>query len=220
MLKTLRALVAGLAIALPALPVHAETWEYYFGSAWGDTTFQPANSFAYLSVSTTSFTSFDFLLRAYDPSSTGTLASEFGTAAYIAQAIFNSVSGDSPTSISNVQTNGDVGNIYLTSSDPNVGGVTFDFGDCFGSDPNCSNGNTDAGRLQSGEWVSWTLNFSALQDPFLDSPPVALHVRSFGVDNDDSGWYVPAIPEPETYAMLLAGLGLLAFVARRRRHRF
>jgi PEP-CTERM motif-containing protein len=28
---------------------------------------------------------------------------------------------------------------------------------------------------------------------------------------------VPAIPEPETYAMMLAGLGLLGFVARRRR---
>jgi hypothetical protein len=26
------------------------------------------------------------------------------------------------------------------------------------------------------------------------------------------------IPEPETYAMLLAGLGLLAFIARRRRN--
>jgi hypothetical protein len=28
----------------------------------------------------------------------------------------------------------------------------------------------------------------------------------------------PAVPEPETYAMLLAGLGLVGFVARRRRH--
>jgi len=32
------------------------------------------------------------------------------------------------------------------------------------------------------------------------------------------GWeYVMAVPEPETYAMLLAGLGLMGFVARRRR---
>ena len=30
---------------------------------------------------------------------------------------------------------------------------------------------------------------------------------------------VQAIPEPETYAMLLAGLGLLGFVARRRKQR-
>ncbi len=29
--------------------------------------------------------------------------------------------------------------------------------------------------------------------------------------------YVMAVPEPETYAMLLAGLGLIGFSARRRR---
>jgi hypothetical protein len=28
---------------------------------------------------------------------------------------------------------------------------------------------------------------------------------------------VPTIPEPETYAMLLAGLGLIGFIARRRK---
>jgi len=27
------------------------------------------------------------------------------------------------------------------------------------------------------------------------------------------------VPEPETYAMLLAGLGLLGFVARRKKHK-
>ena len=32
--------------------------------------------------------------------------------------------------------------------------------------------------------------------------------------------YVAAIPEPETYAMLLAGLGLMGFVARRRQRKF
>ncbi|HXC40357.1 MAG TPA: PEP-CTERM sorting domain-containing protein [Burkholderiales bacterium] len=31
--------------------------------------------------------------------------------------------------------------------------------------------------------------------------------------------YVPAVPEPETYAMLIAGLGLMGFVARRRKKR-
>jgi hypothetical protein len=33
----------------------------------------------------------------------------------------------------------------------------------------------------------------------------------------DGGVITPSIPEPETYAMLLAGLGLIGFVARRRR---
>jgi hypothetical protein len=37
--------------------------------------------------------------------------------------------------------------------------------------------------------------------------------------NSQDQLYITPIPEPETYAMLLAGLGLLGFVARRRRQR-
>jgi hypothetical protein len=47
----------------------------------------------------------------------------------------------------------------------------------------------------------------------------ALEWTSHGLD-DFSGLGVhsiAAIPEPETYALMLAGLGLLGFVARRRR---
>lgn len=33
----------------------------------------------------------------------------------------------------------------------------------------------------------------------------------------DLGWTIAAVPEPSTYAMLLAGLGMIGFVARRRR---
>lgn len=50
----------------------------------------------------------------------------------------------------------------------------------------------------------------------------SLHVDHFanatgGAFLDASTGSVPTIPEPETYAMLLAGLGLLGFVARRRK---
>jgi len=47
---------------------------------------------------------------------------------------------------------------------------------------------------------------------------LALHVQGIG-DNGDSAWYVATspVPEPETYAMLLAGLGLIGFMARRRK---
>lgn len=37
--------------------------------------------------------------------------------------------------------------------------------------------------------------------------------------HDAEGWVSSPIPEPETYAMLLAGLGLLGFAARRRKSR-
>lgn len=45
---------------------------------------------------------------------------------------------------------------------------------------------------------------------------VGLHVQGFSNGGSES-FVTSPIPEPETYAMLLAGLGLMAFVARRRR---
>jgi hypothetical protein len=47
----------------------------------------------------------------------------------------------------------------------------------------------------------------------------ALHVQNIGADNQGSGWIgatVTPIPEPQTYAMLLAGLTLLTFFGLRR----
>lgn len=210
--------LAGAAVACASFTTQAQTWEYHFGSQLSGDPYQPTNTFAYMSVSTTDSLAFDFALRAYDTSSGGTLAESFGTSAFIGQAVFNSVSGDDPVSISNIQTNGYVNDVFLSSSSANVGSVGFDFSDCFGGGGSCSHGG-DAGRLSSGEWISWTLNFATAQTPLLGTPPVALHVQSWGPGNNNSGWYTPTspIPEPETYGMLLAGLGLLAFATRRRR---
>jgi hypothetical protein len=51
----------------------------------------------------------------------------------------------------------------------------------------------------------------------------AMHIQNAtGAGSGGSGWIgatVAPIPEPETYAMLLAGLGLLGFFARRRKER-
>jgi hypothetical protein len=217
MKKYLLALAA--AFLASALPAHAQTWDYHFGTQLSGDPYQPSTSFAHMSVSTTDYLSFQFVLRAFDTESGGSLGSVFGSSSFIGKAIFNTVSGADPIGITNIQTNGAVQTIALGSSGPNVGGVTFDFFDCFGSGGNCSHGGSQ-GRLQSGESVSWTLNFAAPQTPFLGNPPVALHVQSWGPGNNNSGWYTPTspIPEPETYAMLLAGLALLGF-ARKRRER-
>jgi len=40
---------------------------------------------------------------------------------------------------------------------------------------------------------------------------------SFVQDTDNDSRFVPGIPEPETYALLLGGLGLVSWVAKRRR---
>lgn len=63
-----------------------------------------------------------------------------------------------------------------------------------------------------------TSNFNFLSTPSGGNGTwyAAAHVQNTGIDGTGSG-FIGAIPEPETYAMLLAGLGLMAFVARRRR---
>jgi len=44
-----------------------------------------------------------------------------------------------------------------------------------------------------------------------------IDVNKFAPFSHDAQGMVTTIPEPETYAMLLAGLGLMGFVGRRRR---
>ena len=111
----------------------------------------------------------------------------------------------------------------------NVGGVTsvkstsgtglsglddIDFGTAFGK--NARN------RLSENDWVEWSvsgLGTSSLTNMYV-------HVQGIQEGNychsgDCSAKYTPvvtAVPEPETYAMLLAGLGLIGFTARRRKH--
>jgi hypothetical protein len=57
------------------------------------------------------------------------------------------------------------------------------------------------------------------------TPPAGLYQINFGVSQLDNlaftsttwnGPYVSPVPEPETYAMLLAGLGVVSFAARRK----
>jgi len=228
MKKAFARFTAALALLLLAVPSHAETWDYSFGSwlaqGYGHSGpgYHPVESFASLSISTSDWLSFDFTLRAFDPAG-GTLASVFGAGAFIAKAVFNSASGADPVGISNIQTNGYVNSVSMLTSNATVGGVTFDFSECISSGAPCSNSGPASGRLQSGEWVSWSSTFATPQNPFLGTPPVALHVLTIPQSGPStSAWYTPTspVPEPETYAMLLAGLGLMGFVARRRRAGF
>jgi len=70
-------------------------------------------------------------------------------------------------------------------------------------------------RLTANETVSWDATFS--QPTLLTSDSFALHVQGLTTEQGESAWYTPTpVPEPETYAMMLVGLGMLGFTAKRK----
>lgn len=109
----------------------------------------------------------------------------------------------------------------------NVGGVTsvkstygtglsgladIDFGTAFGKN--------SRNRLSENDWVEWSvsgLGTSSLTDMYVHVQGIQLGMYCGG--DNCSAKYTPitAVPEPQTYAMLIAGLGLLGITAHRRK---
>jgi hypothetical protein len=210
------AVAAALALTVTT-PAVANTATYSFGDLLGPGQSGPDDSstWATLSVETISSLQYKFTLSLDSTNFT----SLFGSSAAVFSAVFNTSSGLDPVSTSIDSGSWGVSNVVFSSTTPNPENVGFDFSECFGGNTSCNHGGP-AGRLQAGESVSWLASFSSSQgDPLsFGSPAAALHVTSIGL-NGDSAWYGPTapIPEPETYALLLAGLGLMGFVARRRK---
>jgi hypothetical protein len=63
------------------------------------------------------------------------------------------------------------------------------------------------------DWATFTFNGNFTNLSKLTWTESLLGTRDFLIDNI----HVAAVPEPETYAMLGAGLGLIGFAARRRK---
>jgi hypothetical protein len=77
--------------------------------------------------------------------------------------------------------------------------------------------NSPAGdRILSGDTVSWTISGDGLNSGSFGTP-MLLHVGAINAQ-DDSIKIVP-IPEPETYALMLAGLAAIGLASQRRRRR-
>jgi hypothetical protein len=155
-------------------------------------TYQPATTFA--SMTYTSIGNvYSFTLSAFDLDAIFTTGSFIGSVAVDSeyQPIISNVVGDTVVSV--VDGGGPTG--------------IFDFRfDLTGSQQE---------RLTANETVSWDATFS--QPVTLTSDSFALHVQGLTTEQGGSGWYTATpVPEPETYAMMLAGLGMLGFTARRK----
>jgi hypothetical protein len=155
-------------------------------------TFQPATTFASMSY-TYIGNVYSFTLNAFDLDAIFTNGSFIGAIAVDA--------AEMPT-ISNV-----VGDTVVSVA--NGGGPTgiFDFRfDLTGPQQN---------RLTANESVSWDATFTQAVNLSADS--FALHVQGLSTEQGGSAWYsATPVPEPEVYAMMLVGLGMLGFTAKRK----
>ena len=194
--RKVSALFSALGVLAFASMASATTYNYSFGDKI------TGGGPALASMATLSF---DSSTDIFTLSVSNTLNSVFGSNAFIG-TLATDYSGTTP-SISNV-TGGGVSSVGTSPGGGPSG--DFDFRFVFG-------GGSD--KLTQGETVRWTSsNFNISQ---LDTiVPFGLHIQSTSFNEDQGGnsaWYgVAAVPEPETYAMMLAGLGLMGFIARRR----
>jgi hypothetical protein len=152
----------------------------------------------------------------------GSNLAALGNGVFVSHAIFSTPRDVDPSRVSITGRGIGLTTVFEKTDAPNVSAVAFDFRDCSSGSSNCNYGDAN-GRLQAGEYVSSIATFNSGQgDPFVLSSPLAAHVESIGALEGDSAGYTrmttPA-PQPKTYAMLLTGLGLMGFVATRRRRR-
>lgn len=65
--------------------------------------------------------------------------------------------------------------------------------------------------------VDLSLSLAGIHTVMLTQTSATIGLDNFAFDNVTAVPTTPAVPEPETYALMLAGLGALGWVARRRR---
>jgi hypothetical protein len=214
------AVAAAFALGVPAQAL-AASFSFDFGNLVNGS--GPASgSFAHLTVNTTDFKSFTFDLKAGS-----NLDTVFGTTpgkTFLSTLYVNTLSNADPASVQILPGAWGVSKVTLNngqgpSSSISTGTYSWDFSDgiCSGSPCN-NNGSNSLARLTAGEEVEWKTTFAQTQNPPFGTPAFAVKVQGFG----SSGDYIvrSAIPEPETYMMLFAGLSLMGFVIRRRQKNF
>ncbi len=232
MVRKVSVLVSALIVLAFATTASATVYTYTFGdriNTPGPSDFGPATpgDFATLLFDDVAK---QFTLSIINP----VFATAFQAGAYVDALAVNYNNG-APGNPAPVAASGISGGVSVVSANSSNGPNS-------GNDPFTWNIGNGANRLTNNESVTWTasgLNISWLVNynptPILTgNGTFALHVLNRGQGGDhegefegqDSGtnsWYkatlVTAVPEPETYAMMLAGLGLTGFMVRRRNNK-
>jgi hypothetical protein len=97
------------------------------------------------------------------------------------------------------------------------GGNTASFASEVGFDSDRRRGRPVNG-INGGEFAVFSVTGASLSSMDAGALLAGIHVRSL-YNGQSEGFVTTPVPEPSTYALMLAGLGALGFVARRRRQR-